>query len=178
MIDFTCHCDRRDRVQSVVATIWTWCGAIDRAHLRKHARKVEPKRSYPAAGAILRSLAPPMRRPGRHARDGDGKCGSSQGPAFDRNRASVGFDDGLADIETQAESAVVPCRDATPEAFKQMPDHFWLDADAMIGDRQPGPSGIRSKRDLNRSAGAELDGVAEKVGDGVLKPRPVPASQD
>src|SRR5690606_26394520 len=115
---------------------------------------------------------------GGRARELDGEGRASARLALDPDRATVRLRDLAADVEAEAEPAVVMAGDGALEAIEDLRLPGRVDAEPVISNREPGGPGLFAEEDLDRPARAEFDRVGEQAGHEPREAGAIPAAED
>src|SRR6266511_6111377 len=92
----------------------------------------------------------------------DGERRPGAGLALDPDRASVRLDDSTAEVQPEAEPAIMRRRDRALESVEDARPLGRVDADAVVSHRQPRRARLLADVDLDGLSGAELDGVRDR----------------
>ncbi len=86
--------------------------------------------------------------------------------------------DPAADVQAEAQPAIVPLRHGALEAAEDPAELLRVNPDAMIPDCEPCHSALRADEELDGLAGPELDGIGEKVGHAPVDAGAIPPPHD
>ena len=86
--------------------------------------------------------------------------------------------DPAADVQAEAEAAIVPHRHCALEAAEDPAELRRIDPDSMIPDREPRHPALRADEELDGLASPELDGIGEEVGHDPVEAGAIPAPHD